>query len=64
MCYVKLQFYFYALIWGFLFFSGNIFISRKPAPSVEEFEDEEDGPTTSVVYKIGKILKLHAQMIV
>lgn len=46
------------------FFSGNIFISRKPAPSVEEFEDEEDGPTTSVVYKIGKMLKLHAQMIV
>uniref|UniRef100_A0A8C1ZR65 Wee1-like protein kinase n=1 Tax=Cyprinus carpio TaxID=7962 RepID=A0A8C1ZR65_CYPCA len=43
---------------------SNIFISRKPTASVEEFEDEEDGPATRVVYKIGKILKLHAQMIV
>uniref|UniRef100_A0A673FQK5 Wee1-like protein kinase n=1 Tax=Sinocyclocheilus rhinocerous TaxID=307959 RepID=A0A673FQK5_9TELE len=34
---------------------SNIFISRKPAASVEEFEDEEDGPTTRVVYKIGDL---------
>lgn len=35
------------------FVLGNIFISRKPAASVEEFEDEEDGPSTNVIYKIG-----------
>uniref|UniRef100_A0A671LYH1 non-specific protein-tyrosine kinase n=1 Tax=Sinocyclocheilus anshuiensis TaxID=1608454 RepID=A0A671LYH1_9TELE len=34
---------------------SNIFISRKPAATVEEFEDEEDGPTTRVVYKIGDL---------
>ncbi|XP_026873782.2 wee1-like protein kinase [Electrophorus electricus] len=34
---------------------SNIFISRKPAVSVEEFEDEEDGPSTSVIYKIGDL---------
>ncbi|KAK2894633.1 hypothetical protein QQF64_012479 [Cirrhinus molitorella] len=34
---------------------SNIFISRKPAASVEEFEDDEDGPTTRVVYKIGDL---------
>ncbi len=52
------------VIYILIIFLGNIFISRKPVASVEEFEDEEDGPTTRVVYKIGKILKLHAQMIV
>uniref|UniRef100_A0A8C2KCE5 Wee1-like protein kinase n=1 Tax=Cyprinus carpio TaxID=7962 RepID=A0A8C2KCE5_CYPCA len=34
---------------------SNIFISRKPAATVEEFEDEEDGPITRVVYKIGDL---------
>ncbi|XP_076840515.1 wee1-like protein kinase [Brachyhypopomus gauderio] len=34
---------------------SNIFISRKPAVSVEEFEDEEDGPSSSVIYKIGDL---------
>lgn len=33
-------------------FAGNIFISRKSVTSCDECEDE--GPTTSVVYKIGK----------
>lgn len=37
----------------YVFVSGNIFISRKSAVSVEEFEDEEDGPSTNVIYKIG-----------
>lgn len=37
----------------YVFVSGNIFISRKSTVSVEEFEDEEDGPSTNVVYKIG-----------
>lgn len=36
----------------YIFVSGNIFISRKSAVS-EEFEDEEDGPSTNVIYKIG-----------
>ncbi|XP_007249290.2 wee1-like protein kinase [Astyanax mexicanus] len=34
---------------------SNIFISRKPAVSVEEFEDEEDEANTSVIYKIGDL---------
>ncbi|GAA6101728.1 wee1-like protein kinase [Tachysurus ichikawai] len=34
---------------------SNIFISRKSTVSVEEFEDEEDGPSTNVVYKIGDL---------
>lgn len=43
----------WGLILSVLFFLqlGNIFISRKTA--VDECEDEEDGPTTSVIYKIG-----------
>lgn len=36
---------------------GNIFISRKSVPSCDDCEEEEeDGLTTSVVYKIGKLL--------
>lgn len=34
---------------------GNIFISRKSVPSCDDCE-EEDGLTTSVVYKIGTLL--------
>lgn len=33
--------------------SGNIFISRKPVVGIEEFEDDDDGPSTDVIYKIG-----------
>ncbi|XP_062860803.1 wee1-like protein kinase [Trichomycterus rosablanca] len=33
---------------------SNIFISRKPVVRIEEFEDE-DGPSTDVIYKIGDL---------
>lgn len=36
-------------------FSGNIFISRKSISSCDEC-DEDDGLTTSAVYKIGEHL--------
>ena len=37
-----------------VFFPGNIFISRKSVASCDEC-DEDDGLTTSVVYKIGEV---------
>lgn len=37
-----------------VFVLGNIFISRKSVASCDEC-DEDDGLTTSVVYKIGKL---------
>lgn len=37
------------------FFIGNIFISRKSVSSCDECDDDE-GVTTSVVYKIGRLL--------
>lgn len=42
------------LIWVDMFVPGNIFISRKSVASYDEC-DEDDGLTTSVVYKIGKM---------
>lgn len=42
------------LIWGNTFVPGNIFISRKSVASYDEC-DEDNGLTTSVVYKIGKM---------
>lgn len=41
------------------FSPGNIFISRKSVPSCDD-GDEEDGLTTSVVYKIGTWLEVEA----
>lgn len=41
---------------------GNIFISRKSVASCDDCE-EEDGLTTSVVYKIGKLLVFNVWLI-
>lgn len=41
----------------YVFVPGNIFISRKSVSSCDEC-DEDEGLTTSVVYKIGKLLLL------